>query len=103
MKAAVYRRFGSPDVVLLDDQPKPTPRRGELLVRVQATTVSAADYRARTKHVPQGLKLLSSVTLGIITPRTPVLGMDAPFYATVGFVAATILAVLLVAGADLHA
>ena len=76
MKAAVYRRFGGPDMVRVEEQPKPAPRRGELLVRVQATTVSAADYRARTKHVPKGLKLLSSLTLGFITPRIPVLGMD---------------------------
>ena len=76
MKAAVYRRFGGPDVVRVEEQPKPAPRRGELLVRVQATTVSAADHRARTKHVPKGLKFLSSVTLGFITPRIPVLGMD---------------------------
>lgn len=76
MKAAVYRRFGGPDVVRLEEQPKPTPGRGELLVKVQATTVSAGDYRARTKHVPKGLKLLSSLTLGFITPRIPVLGMD---------------------------
>jgi NADPH:quinone reductase-like Zn-dependent oxidoreductase len=76
MKAAVYRRFGGPEVVRLEEQPKPAPRRGELLVKVQAATVSAADYRARTKHVPKGLKLLSSITLGFITPRIPVLGMD---------------------------
>lgn len=76
MKAAVYRRFGGPDVVRLEERPKPSPRRGEVLVRVQAATVSAADFRARTKHVPKGLKLLSSVTLGFLTPRIPVLGMD---------------------------
>ncbi|MDQ0121007.1 NADPH:quinone reductase-like Zn-dependent oxidoreductase [Pseudarthrobacter defluvii] len=76
MKAAVYRRFGGPDVVRIVEQPKPAPGRGELLVKVQATTVSAADYRARTKDVPKGLKLLSSTTLGFITPRIPVLGMD---------------------------
>ncbi|WP_104137831.1 NAD(P)-dependent alcohol dehydrogenase [Arthrobacter sp. ZGTC131] len=76
MKAAVYHRFGGPDVVRIEEQTKPTPQRGELLVKVQATTVSAADYRARTKHVPKGLKLRSSVTLGFITPRIRVLGMD---------------------------
>jgi NADPH:quinone reductase-like Zn-dependent oxidoreductase len=76
MKTAVYRRFGGPDVVRIIEQPKPAPGRGELLVKVRATTVSAADYRARTKDVPKGLKLLSSVTLGFITPRIPVLGMD---------------------------
>lgn len=76
MRAAVYRRFGGPDVVRLEEQPKPIPSRGEVLVKVGAATVSAADYRARTKNVPKGLKLLSSVTLGFITPRIPVLGMD---------------------------
>ncbi|WP_104167927.1 NAD(P)-dependent alcohol dehydrogenase [Arthrobacter sp. SX1312] len=76
MRAAVYRRFGGPDVVRIEERPKPTPRRGDVLVKVEATTVSAADYRARTKHIPKGLKLLSSATLGFTAPRIPVLGMD---------------------------
>jgi NADPH:quinone reductase-like Zn-dependent oxidoreductase len=76
MKAAVYRRFGGPDVIQIEEWPKPTPGHGELLVRVQAGTVSAADHRARTKDVPKGVELLSSLTLGFITPRIPVLGMD---------------------------
>jgi NADPH:quinone reductase-like Zn-dependent oxidoreductase len=76
VKAAVYRRFGGPDVVRIEELPKPSPRRGEVLVRVHATTVSAADYRSRTKDVPNGLKLLSSLTLGFFAPRLRVLGMD---------------------------
>lgn len=36
----------------------------------------AADYRARTKDVPKGVKLLSTLTLGFFTPLIPVLGMD---------------------------
>ena len=76
MKAAVYRRFGGPDVVRIEDLPKPSPRHDEVLVRVHATTVSAADYRSRTKDVPKGVKLLSSLTLGFLRPRIRVLGMD---------------------------
>jgi NADPH:quinone reductase-like Zn-dependent oxidoreductase len=76
MSAAVYRRFGTPDVVRIEQLPKPSPGNGEVLVRVHATTVSAADYRARTKDVPPGLKLLSSFTLGFFRPRSRVLGMD---------------------------
>lgn len=76
MKAAVYRRFGGPDVVGIEELPKPTPREGEVLVRVHATTVSAADYRSRTKDVPRGLKLPASLTLGFSKPRIRVLGMD---------------------------
>ena len=36
MKAAVHRRFGSPDVVTVDDVPEPVPRDDEVLVRVHA-------------------------------------------------------------------
>lgn len=76
MSAAVNRRFGTPDVVRIEQLLKPTPGNGEVLIRVHATTVSAADYRARTKDVPPGLKLLSSLTLGFFRPRIRVLGMD---------------------------
>lgn len=76
MNAAVYRRFGAPEVVRIEQRPKPSPRKGQVLVRVRATTVSAADYRARTKDVPKNLRLLSSLTLGFFRPRIPVLGMD---------------------------
>ncbi|WP_425660720.1 NAD(P)-dependent alcohol dehydrogenase [Agrococcus sp. DT81.2] len=77
MKAAVHRRFGGPEVVRIEDVPKPSPGTGEVLVEVRATTVSAADHRARTKDVPKGVKLLSSLTLGFFAPRIRVLGMDA--------------------------
>jgi NADPH:quinone reductase-like Zn-dependent oxidoreductase len=76
MRAAVYRRFGGPEVVRIEDLPKPSPNAGEVLIRVHATTVSAADHRSRTKDVPKGVKLLSSLTLGFLRPRLRVLGMD---------------------------
>jgi len=47
MKAAVYRRYGPPDVVQIEDVEKPAPRDNEFLVRIQATTVCAADWRLR--------------------------------------------------------
>lgn len=76
MQAAVYRRFGGPEVVHVEHVPRPSPQEGEVLVKVHATTVSAADYRARTKDVPRNLRLLSSLTLGFSSPRIRVLGMD---------------------------
>ena len=77
MRAAVYRRFGGPDVVRIEDRPTPQLRRGEVLVRVHASTVSAADHRARTKDVPRGLALPTALMLGVFRPRRNVLGMDA--------------------------
>jgi NADPH:quinone reductase-like Zn-dependent oxidoreductase len=47
MKAAVFDRYGSPDVVKIMDVEKPVPKDNEVLVRVHATTVCAADWRVR--------------------------------------------------------
>ena len=76
MKAAVYLSFGGPEVVQIEDMPRPEPRAGEVLIRVRATTVSSADYRSRSKDVSAGLALLSSLVLGFFRPRRPILGMD---------------------------
>ncbi|MBN9308296.1 NAD(P)-dependent alcohol dehydrogenase [Devosia sp.] len=76
MRAAVYRRFGGPEVVQVEDVPKPLPKAGEVLIRVVASTVSVADHRMRAKDVPGGLGLLVSAVVGIFKPRRRILGMD---------------------------
>jgi NADPH:quinone reductase-like Zn-dependent oxidoreductase len=77
MRAAVYRRFGGPDVVQIDEVATPEPGPDEILIRVHATTVSAADHRSRARDIPRGLTLPSSLVLGFRRPKRPVLGMDA--------------------------
>lgn len=76
MKAAVYRRFGPPEVVRVEETPKPAPGCDDVLVKVHASTVSVADHRARGREVPQGLWMLAMLGLGVFRPRNPVLGMD---------------------------
>jgi NADPH:quinone reductase-like Zn-dependent oxidoreductase len=77
MRAAVYRRFGGPEVVEIREIPRPVPKDDEIVLRVIATTVSAADHRARSRDLPPGLTLPSAPVLGLWRPRRPVLGMDA--------------------------
>lgn len=76
MKAAVYRRYGPPDVIRIEDVPTPQPKPNELLVRVRATTVSAGDARLRSARVPPGFGVLLRLGFGITGPRKPILGWD---------------------------
>ena len=76
MRAAVYRAFGGPEVVRVEELPKPQPKAGEVLIRVQASTVSAGDYRMRTRDLPKGLEFFGPLTIGIFAPRKKILGMD---------------------------
>lgn len=74
MRAAVRRRFGGPDVVAVADTSTPTPYAGEILIRVQASTVSAADHRSRARDIPAGLAIPSSFALGFFRPPGPCSG-----------------------------
>ena len=76
MKAAVYHRYGAPDVVRIEEVPTPNPGPNEFLVKVRATTVSAGDSRLRSARVPRGFGLLMRLGFGITGPRKPILGWD---------------------------
>jgi NADPH:quinone reductase-like Zn-dependent oxidoreductase len=47
MKAAVYREYGPPEVVRIEEVPKPTAGDGEVVVRIVASTLCTADWRLR--------------------------------------------------------
>jgi NADPH:quinone reductase-like Zn-dependent oxidoreductase len=44
MRAAVYDRYGPPDVLRIGDVPVPSPGRGQVLVEVVATAVNLSDW-----------------------------------------------------------
>lgn len=73
MKAAVYRRYGPPDVVRIEEVPKPAPGDNDVVVRVVATTLCTADWRLRRPSpAPMGWFMN-----GFSRPKKiPVLGME---------------------------
>ena len=76
MKAAAYDRYGPPEVVELRQVPKPAPGPGDVLIRVHATTVTTADWRARSLEMPPGFGALGRLVFGVRGPRKTILGSE---------------------------
>ena len=64
MKAIVYTKFGSPDVLKLKEVAKPAPKDNEVLIRIVATTVAVEDPGIRARP---GLN-------GFLKPKKSILG-----------------------------
>ena len=76
MKAIVCTRYGPPDVLELQEIAKPTPRDNEVLIRIYATTVTAADCELRGLKFPLLLQLVLRIGFGFRGPRRRVLGQE---------------------------
>ena len=76
MRAIVYERYGSPDVLQLKDVEKPIPKDNEVLIRVHATTVTSGDHRVRSLDIPVGFGIMSRLVFGVLKPRQPILGTE---------------------------
>ena len=65
MKAIVQERYGSPDVLELREVDRPQPADDEVLVRVHAAAVNAADW-----HIMRGDPMLARLALPAVFGRT---------------------------------
>ncbi len=76
MKAALYEKYGSPEVLNLKEIEKPVPKDNEVLIKIHATTVAAGDIRMRGFKVPKKFWLPMRFALGLTGPKNKVLGME---------------------------
>jgi NADPH:quinone reductase-like Zn-dependent oxidoreductase len=71
MKAVVYTKYGSPDVLQLKEVAKPTPKEDEVLIRVHAASANAADW-----HLLRGDPFVLHFAYGLLKPKKQILGSD---------------------------
>ena len=70
MKAVVYREYGSPDVLRLEEFEQPRPKESEVLVRVHATSINDWDWALIHGEITN--RLLN----GLTKPKLRILGGD---------------------------
>ncbi len=71
MKAIVYTKYGSPEVLQLKEVEKPTPKENEVLIKVRTSTVTATDCVFR-----KGEPKFSRLFTGITKPKNQILGSE---------------------------
>ena len=76
MRAAVYKKYGPPDVVSIQEVPKPVPGERDLLVKLAASSVTSGDARLRAFNLPKPFGIPGRLMLGIFGPRKKVLGVE---------------------------
>ena len=82
MKAVICTKYGSPDVLQLQEVDKPIPKDNEVLVKIHATTVHIGDTKIRSFKPGMGFALdllvkpMMRIIIGFRAPRKKILGME---------------------------
>jgi NADPH:quinone reductase-like Zn-dependent oxidoreductase len=71
MKAVIYEKYGSPEVLELREIDKPSVADDEILVKIHAASIQQTDIRFRT-----GTPFLARVLAGLLKPKNQTLGCD---------------------------
>lgn len=77
MKAMVCTKFGPPEVLKLKEIDKPIPKDNEVLIKIDATTVTKYDCWVRSfKLSSRIIALLFGMNFGFRKPKNPILGTE---------------------------
>jgi NADPH:quinone reductase-like Zn-dependent oxidoreductase len=71
MKAVVFPKYGSPDVLQLVEADIPVPKEGQVLIKVYAAGANPLDW-----HRMRGQPVLVRLSEGFFKPKNPKLGAD---------------------------
>ncbi len=71
MKTIIYHKYGSPDILKLEEVEKPTLKEDELLVKIQAAAVNPYDW-----HFVRGKPYFMRLFVGLRAPKRSGLGVD---------------------------
>jgi NADPH:quinone reductase-like Zn-dependent oxidoreductase len=71
MKAIVYTKYGTPDVLELKEVDKPTPKDDEVLIKVHAASVNDWDW-----GLLLGTPFINRLINGLLKPKKRILGSD---------------------------
>ncbi|WP_314585674.1 NAD(P)-dependent alcohol dehydrogenase [Paenibacillus terrigena] len=71
MKAIVYAKYGSPDVLQLNEVERPVPKYNEVLVHVHAASANPLDW-----HFMRGTPYIMRIQTGLFRPKNNVMGVD---------------------------
>ena len=71
MKAIVYHRYGSPDVLACEEIERPTPGDDQVLIEVRAASVNPFDW-----HFMRGTPYFMRLIAGLRKPKIAGLGVD---------------------------
>ncbi len=72
MKAIVYHKYGSPDVLQMEEVEKPAPKENQVLIKVHAASINAGDWR-EMRADPFFIRLMG---VGFLKPKNPRIGSD---------------------------
>jgi len=75
MKAVICKKYGEPEVLKLEDIPKPKPKDNEVCVKIHATAVTNSDIFIRGSKLPFPIIIPFRLMIGITRPRKSIIGL----------------------------